>query len=105
MSKDWEDFHGGENICSNTPPRLRQSDAQGYAVLDEGRERQRLVSHIGNHTRSRDVRDRDIALLHLLADEVLRQAQVWSAVVELRVARESVGALVIDEELDWFARC
>ncbi|PAK71456.1 hypothetical protein B8W95_14175, partial [Staphylococcus pasteuri] len=69
------------------------SDAQGDAVLDEGRERERLGHDVGNHTRSRDVRDRDVALLHLLADEVLRQAKVASAVVKLRVARESVGTL------------
>ena len=73
-------------------------------MLDEGRERERLGHDVGNHTRSRDVRDRDVTLLHLLADEVLRQAKVANAVVELRVARESVGALVVAEELDWFAR-
>jgi hypothetical protein len=99
--KDLRGFSsGGESVCSNTPPRSKRSDAQGDAVLDEGRERDRLGHDVGNHTRSRDVRDRDVALLHLLADEVLRQAKVASAVVKLRVARKSVGALVVAEELD-----
>jgi hypothetical protein len=51
-------------------------------------ERERLGHDAGNHTRSWDVRDRDVALLHLLADQVLCQARVTSVVVELRVARQ-----------------
>ena len=38
-------------------------------MLDKGRERERLGHDVGNHERSRDVSDRNVALLHLLADE------------------------------------
>ena len=47
-----------------------------------------------------DVHDCDVALLHLLADKMRRQAKEASAVVELRVARESVGALGVAETLN-----
>lgn len=48
---------------------------------------------VSNYAHSRDMRDRDVSQLHLLADKVLCQVKLPIAIVALRVAREGVGAL------------
>ena len=64
----------------------------------EGRSRKGLCHDIGDHLGGRNVIDFDETLLNLFSDEVFVQSKVTSTVVELRVARESVGTLVVAEE-------
>lgn len=70
----------------------------------KGLEREKLGHDVGHHTRSQVMQDPNTTLLHLLEDEVLRQTKVPSAVVELRVAQESllIDTLVVAKELNWF---
>ena len=67
-------------------------------MLNKGGHRQRLGHDVGYHLRRWDVLDSQVALLDLLADKVLCEAEVAGPIAEMWVARESVGTLIVPKQ-------